>query len=75
MKSLVANADNVNAPVAPRAGAWIEIHLFCFCISAKNVAPRAGAWIEINWIDSDKSIREVAPRAGAWIEMTWTINH
>ena len=37
-----------NAPVAPYAGAWIEIVVF-FCQFFLNlVAPYAGAWIEIS---------------------------
>ena len=33
--------------VAPLAGAWIEIALFVFNVTAFSVAPLAGAWIEI----------------------------
>ena len=33
--------------VAPRAGAWIEIQLYCLYYSRVIVDPRAGAWIEI----------------------------
>ena len=34
-------------PVAPLAGAWIEIFATSFCCFPFNVAPLAGAWIEI----------------------------
>ena len=33
--------------VAPLAGAWIEIYLFCTLIANILVAPLAGAWIEM----------------------------
>jgi len=33
--------------VAPRAGAWIEIHPEWWTPEQGDVAPRAGAWIEI----------------------------
>ena len=56
------------APVAPRAGAWIETMVEWWGASRDAVAPRAGAWIEtISIICSDRSCC-VAPRAGAWIE-------
>jgi hypothetical protein len=36
------------SPVAPRAGAWIEIDEDEALELAIKVAPRAGAWIEIH---------------------------
>ena len=33
--------------VAPLAGAWIEITIFCLRSGSRNVAPLAGAWIEM----------------------------
>ena len=33
--------------VAPFAGAWIEICVFCYVSKIRGVAPFAGAWIEI----------------------------
>ncbi len=35
------------APVAPLAGAWIEITKETYFVVIRNVAPLAGAWIEI----------------------------
>ena len=40
-------------PVAPRAGAWIEIVVNHYIMHIGEVAPRAGAWIEI-----DRAVRE-----------------
>ena len=37
-------------PVAPFAGAWIEICFFYSGVVSYIVAPFAGAWIEIRWI-------------------------
>ena len=36
-------------PVAPHAGAWIEITLDQTKIDRYDVAPHAGAWIEMSW--------------------------
>ena len=57
-------------PVAPFAGAWIEIKSVFTISSADPVAPFAGAWIEIImlWNISAKAL--VAPFAGAWIEIS-----
>ena len=56
-------------PVAPFAGAWIEISMVKPCPGKAIVAPFAGAWIEIQkaFITQLNSI--VAPFAGAWIEI------
>ena len=35
-------------PVAPLAGAWIEIDTFEIAVGVNNVAPLAGAWIEMS---------------------------
>mgnify|MGYP001851782879 CR=1 FL=1 len=35
-------------PVAPLAGAWIEIIVLENAVDAETVAPLAGAWIEIS---------------------------
>ena len=35
-------------PVAPLAGAWIEITKILLCKECAMVAPLAGAWIEID---------------------------
>ena len=40
-------ADLIANPVAPLAGAWIEIYYPTTVITADGVAPLAGAWIEI----------------------------
>ena len=48
LKSLPAVlADNI-LPVAPYAGAWIEIWISGGCVKSIGVAPYAGAWIEIS---------------------------
>ena len=36
--------------VAPRAGAWIEMHMGICRKMVGSVAPRAGAWIEIKGV-------------------------
>ncbi len=56
------------APVAPRAGAWIETGSGPCRAQGGPVAPRAGAWIETSGIPGEKPKVPVAPRAGAWIE-------
>ena len=56
-------------PVAPLAGAWIEIISDFLFLSAYRVAPLAGAWIEISTLPPIASVSFVAPLAGAWIEI------
>ena len=57
-------------PVAPLAGAWIEISDTQTLGTLTLVAPLAGAWIEIEdeWTYVFKEYT-VAPLAGAWIEI------
>ena len=57
-------------PVAPLAGAWIEIHNCMLSAFANTVAPLAGAWIEIHTGLVYQMSGGVAPLAGAWIEIT-----
>ena len=57
-------------PVAPLAGAWIEIGNLWKWIAKKIVAPLAGAWIEMRCQQQDYTGCRVAPLAGAWIEIT-----
>ena len=63
-------ADLIANPVAPLAGAWIEIYYPTTVITADGVAPLAGAWIEITHILYSHITILVAPLAGAWIEIT-----
>ena len=58
------------APVAPYAGAWIEISYCGVAKSDAPVAPYAGAWIEMHIIAFEKLSFQVAPYAGAWIEIS-----
>ncbi len=58
------------APVAPRAGAWIETIMNSNDAYREYVAPRAGAWIETDLTMLRLAVAFVAPRAGAWIETT-----
>ena len=58
-------------PVAPLAGAWIEILLALSIPTADFVAPLAGAWIEIDGQIVLKEAVSVAPLAGAWIEICY----
>ena len=59
-------------PVAPHAGAWIEMMLSReFYHTVKLVAPHAGAWIEIIADATSLRICAVAPHAGAWIEIVY----
>ena len=61
-------------PVAPFAGAWIEIkHSRCNNPQI-HVAPFAGAWIEMTIFDQIWPSNTVAPFAGAWIEIYWVWN-
>ena len=62
--------DKRLTPVAPPAGAWIEILEKGQGIADTGVAPPAGAWIEISLAGCDIMILRVAPPAGAWIEMS-----
>ena len=59
-------------PVAPYAGAWIEIDAIESYSNIAQVAPYAGAWIEINSTHVQPFMLFVAPYAGAWIEMLST---
>ena len=54
-------------PVAPFAGAWIEINWLLYLLMPKIVAPFAGAWIEISLSMRLSTSDIVAPFAGAWI--------
>ena len=56
-------------PVAPLAGAWIEIGVQFHARLFPVVAPLAGAWIEIKSWRRKRSNKDVAPLAGAWIEI------
>ena len=56
-------------PVAPLAGAWIEIYCVWDEKGFNTVAPLAGAWIEILYRIQTSTTATVAPLAGAWIEM------
>ena len=56
-------------PVAPYAGAWIEIADSGKEDEGKPVAPYAGAWIEIICAVLLYMEKKVAPYAGAWIEI------
>ena len=40
-------AGCVQRPVAPHAGAWIEMSIAVSISSSATVAPHAGAWIEM----------------------------
>ena len=58
------------SPVAPLAGAWVEIDLNGSGYMVAAVAPLAGAWVEIIlWMSALLSI-PVAPLAGAWVEIS-----
>ena len=48
-------------PVAPFAGAWIEIFQILCIRSAVKVAPFAGAWIEMIWRQSSLSMSMSLP--------------
>ena len=56
-------------PVAPFAGAWIEMIEAIKDHGYDNVAPFAGAWIEIDYRLFFENSICVAPFAGAWIEI------
>ena len=46
LKQAYKIANALKAPVAPRAGAWIETLKAMSGATSEGVAPRAGAWIE-----------------------------
>ena len=69
LKCSLPEAHTGNFPVAPRAGAWIEMMPVACLAIADRVAPRAGAWIEIRKLYPYAHRFPVAPRAGAWIEI------
>ncbi len=56
-------------PVAPYAGAWIEMPKVVSYMTKYMVAPYAGAWIEMGNDRFDFDYCFVAPYAGAWIEI------
>ena len=72
LKSQVANQRHGFTPVAPLAGAWIEIASISFVPMYLFVAPLAGAWIEIYVPLDGQAHASVAPLAGAWIEISST---
>ena len=48
LKCFRGNVNVIDFPVAPLAGAWIEIDTFEIAVGVNNVAPLAGAWIEMS---------------------------
>ena len=74
MKCLAKCPFLVGTNVAPRVGAWIEIHRYRFYYRRQVVAPRVGAWIEIicTWFNNTQCL--VAPRVGAWIEISYALS-
>ena len=66
-------SETVLLPVAPFAGAWIEITRIYTNAWNTKVAPFAGAWIEITIGSLRFPSIAVAPFAGAWIEMKDTL--
>ena len=69
LKSYCCGVAESDAPVAPYAGAWIEINGHMKDAGGIAVAPYAGAWIEINHLLGSFLGDGVAPYAGAWIEI------
>ena len=69
LKSLHSNPYFFKNPVAPYAGAWIEMYQLALYSNQLLVAPYAGAWIEIHPTAPVDTFRHVAPYAGAWIEI------
>ena len=64
----------ITRPVAPFAGAWIEIYDAATDDLWFLVAPFAGAWIEILGTFLPDVASSVAPFAGAWIEiLCWSL--
>ena len=72
LKSCNRHRDKSALPVAPLAGAWIEIFKVMGCRRYRHVAPLAGAWIEIRTNPKYHRTARVAPLAGAWIEIDMT---
>ena len=72
MKSRLGLTKYALAPVAPFAGAWIEIMVALLLSLETIVAPFAGAWIEMVALWWYPLAVLVAPFAGAWIEMDQT---
>ena len=70
MKCLQKRERLLRIPIAPFAGAWIEMPTSCGSWVTKQIAPFAGAWIEIKSLSSSAGAVHIAPFAGAWIEMT-----
>ena len=69
LKYFLSLQQFIVVPVAPLAGAWIEIRRTDGHKSCGVVAPLAGAWIEIVNFKPIFVSMLVAPLAGAWIEM------
>ena len=69
MKYRTKARTQITRPVAPFAGAWIEIYDAATDDLWFLVAPFAGAWIEILGTFLPDVASSVAPFAGAWIEI------
>ena len=69
LKSMLQQHLDMQTPVAPLVGAWIEIEIYRIIGEEHSVAPLVGAWIEITkeWRKGDP--KSVAPLVGAWIEI------
>jgi len=75
LKFYAYNHTACTAPVAPLAGAWIEIWDNIHDWHWRKVAPLAGAWIEIPEMGMQHLSLTVAPLAGAWIEIVEDWNY
>ena len=69
LKCLLVQLQAPIQPVAPHAGAWIEIRGRDRGDCSIFVAPHAGAWIEMICRAGSTTFLIVAPHAGAWIEI------
>ncbi len=60
------------SPVAPRAGAWVEMMIYTAVENAMTMSrPVRARGLKYEFLGHTDDLHLVAPRAGAWVEMTW----
>ena len=74
LKHSPQTCQDIQDPVAPHAGAWIETENLRMVTGSPTVAPHAGAWIETGYPNPSPCNDGVAPHAGAWIETLLSVH-
>ena len=68
MKRQQGEGERQSAPVAPRAGAWIEAFVGVACLALAQSLPVRERGLKRDVAQNIIYHAAVAPRAGAWIE-------